>query len=185
MALLKDWLQIEPAKAQGEQAKLTQINNFINRNIVFENDFGIWQQSDYWATPLETIGQGRGDCEDFAIIKYVSLRMVGIPAKKAASDLRQSKSSKGQTARCSKPTWCLPTTRRRTPSRWFWTTDTTIRPAFSAPGPAAGIHFNSEVFSLVCQGWTRQLAAALAAFRAGRTYCDELVPKAMNRRHLC
>ena len=83
VALLKDWLQIvNSAKAQGEQAKLTQINNFINRNIVFENDFGIWQQSDYWATPLETIGQGRGDCEDFAIIKYVSLRMVGIPAKK-------------------------------------------------------------------------------------------------------
>ena len=83
VTLLKDWLQtVNSAKSLGEQAKLTQINNFINRNIAFENDFGIWQQSDYWATPLETIGQGRGDCEDFAIIKYVSLRMVGIPAKK-------------------------------------------------------------------------------------------------------
>ncbi len=83
VTLLKDWLQIvNSAKAQGEHAKLTQINNFINRNIVFENDFGIWQQTDYWATPLETIGQGRGDCEDFAIIKYVSLRMAGIPSNK-------------------------------------------------------------------------------------------------------
>ena len=83
VTLLKDWLQtVNSAKSLGEQAKLTQINNFINRNIAFEKDFGIWQQSDYWATPLETIGQGRGDCEDFAIIKYVSLRMVGIPAKK-------------------------------------------------------------------------------------------------------
>lgn len=83
VTLLKDWLQtVNSAKSLGEQAKLTQINNFINRNIAFENDFGIWQQSDYWATPLETIGQGRGDCEDFAIIKYVSLRMAGVPSNK-------------------------------------------------------------------------------------------------------
>ena len=83
VTLLKDWLQtVNSAKSLGEQARLTQINNFINHNIAFENDLGIWQQSDYWATPLETIGQGRGDCEDFAIIKYVSLRMAGVSANK-------------------------------------------------------------------------------------------------------
>ena len=81
--LLKDWLRmIGSAKALGEQAKLTQVNNFVNRNIAFESDISIWQQSDYWATPLETIGQGSGDCEDFAIIKYVSLRMAGVPVNK-------------------------------------------------------------------------------------------------------
>jgi predicted transglutaminase-like cysteine proteinase len=80
VVLLKDWLQmVNSAKPLAEEAKLKHVNDFINRNIAFEDDISVWQQSDYWATPLETIGQGRGDCEDFAIIKYVSLRMAGVP----------------------------------------------------------------------------------------------------------
>ena len=123
VTLLKDWLQIvNSAKAQGEQAKLTQINNFINRNIVFENDFGIWQQTDYWATPLETIGQGRGDCEDFAIIKYVSLRMAGIPSSKLRLIYVKAKqNSRAQTARYSKQTWCWPIMLRRARNPWYST----------------------------------------------------------------
>ena len=79
VVLLKDWLQtISSAKTIGDEARLKRINDFINQNILFDSDSGTWQQSDYWATPLETIGQGAGDCEDFAIIKYVSLRMAGI-----------------------------------------------------------------------------------------------------------
>ena len=34
---------------------------------------------DYWATPLEFIGRAQGDCEDFAIAKYISLLMLGMP----------------------------------------------------------------------------------------------------------
>ena len=83
VVLLKDWLQmVNSAKPLGEEAKLKRVNDFINRNIGFENDISIWQQSDFWATPLEMIGQGRGDCEDFAIIKYVSLRMAGVTDSK-------------------------------------------------------------------------------------------------------
>ena len=81
--LLNRWLQtIADARTLGEAAKLKRINDFINRNIAFEDDRSIWDQSDYWATPLETIGQGRGDCEDFAIIKYISLRQAGIAGDK-------------------------------------------------------------------------------------------------------
>lgn len=81
--LLNDWLTtVNSASALKEDAKLKRINDFVNQTIVFENDMSIWQQSDYWATPLETIGQGRGDCEDFAIIKYVSLRMAGVSSGK-------------------------------------------------------------------------------------------------------
>ncbi len=81
--LLKDWLQlVRSARAQGDEAKLKRINDFINRTLAFENDISVWKKSDYWATPLEMIGQGRGDCEDFAIIKYVSLRMAGVPDSK-------------------------------------------------------------------------------------------------------
>lgn len=83
VVLLGDWLQmVNAAKLLGDEARLRQTNDFINRNIAFDDDVRVWQQSDYWATPLETIGQGRGDCEDFAIIKYVSLRLAGIPDNK-------------------------------------------------------------------------------------------------------
>ena len=83
VGLLNDWLQMtNAAKTSGEELKLRRVNDFINQHIVFESDMSVWQQSDYWATPLETIGQGGGDCEDFAIIKYVSLRMAGVPIHK-------------------------------------------------------------------------------------------------------
>jgi predicted transglutaminase-like cysteine proteinase len=83
VVLFNDWLQtIQAAKTQNDEVRLKRINDFVNRNIVFEDDFSIWQQTDYWATPLETIGQGRGDCEDFAIFKYLSLRLAGIPDSK-------------------------------------------------------------------------------------------------------
>ncbi len=37
-----------------------------------------WGKSDYWATPVEFMKNG-GDCEDFAIAKYVALRALGVP----------------------------------------------------------------------------------------------------------
>lgn len=81
--LLNDWLDaIAAASRLPEEAKLRRLNDFVNRHITFDDDISVWQQSDYWATPLETIGQGSGDCEDFAIIKYVALRQAGIPANK-------------------------------------------------------------------------------------------------------
>lgn len=81
--LLNNWLQtVNSAKSGGDESRLKRINDFVNQNILFDSDNGTWQQSDYWATPLETIGQGAGDCEDFAIIKYVSLRMTGISDQK-------------------------------------------------------------------------------------------------------
>jgi len=83
VVLLKDWLDmVTSAKTADENGKLKRVNDFINQNIRFEDDMIVWQKSDYWATPLETIGQGSGDCEDFAIIKYVSLRMAGISTQK-------------------------------------------------------------------------------------------------------
>jgi predicted transglutaminase-like cysteine proteinase len=81
--LLDDWQgMIAEAGTLKEEARLIHVNDFINSNIAFEDDISVWGQSDYWATPLETIGKGRGDCEDFAIIKYVSLRMAGVPGGK-------------------------------------------------------------------------------------------------------
>ncbi|MDQ5879610.1 MAG: hypothetical protein QG584_645 [Pseudomonadota bacterium] len=81
--LLQDWqAQLEAVKKQPESEKLKRFNDFFNRNIVFDEDLTIWNQTDYWATPLETIGRGRADCEDFSIIKYYSLLQAGVPVSK-------------------------------------------------------------------------------------------------------
>ncbi|WP_286164241.1 transglutaminase-like cysteine peptidase [Azoarcus sp. DN11] len=65
-----------------DQGKLQRVNTFFNRRIAFEDDIVVWQQQDYWATPMETLGRAAGDCEDFSIAKYMSLRLLGIPAEK-------------------------------------------------------------------------------------------------------
>lgn len=82
-ALVGDWRRmLQDANAQPEQARLERVNSFFNRRIRFDDDALIWQTNDYWATPLETMGRKAGDCEDFAIAKYVSLRLLGVPADK-------------------------------------------------------------------------------------------------------
>lgn len=65
-----------------EAEKLAQVNNFFNRRMLFESDSVIWQQDDYWATPLEFMGKSAGDCEDFSIAKYITLLHMGVPNAK-------------------------------------------------------------------------------------------------------
>ena len=62
-----------------EASKVRRVNDFINRHIRFADDLEVWGVEDYWATPLESLGRSAGDCEDFAIAKYVTLRILGIP----------------------------------------------------------------------------------------------------------
>lgn len=62
--------------------RLQAINQFYNRRILFRDDSVAWGQVDYWASPLETLNAGQGDCEDFAIAKYFSLVALGMPTAK-------------------------------------------------------------------------------------------------------
>lgn len=81
--LVQDWeITLAGARNQPETTKLKRINEFFNRRIRFEDDSAIWAQEDYWATPLELMGKGAGDCEDFTIAKYFSLRELGIEKEK-------------------------------------------------------------------------------------------------------
>lgn len=48
----------------------------------FLDDIEIWGKDDYWATPLEFLGAGAGDCEEFSIAKYMSLRELGVNDEK-------------------------------------------------------------------------------------------------------
>jgi predicted transglutaminase-like cysteine proteinase len=83
LPLLRDWQKLlAESRSAADKDKLKKINDFFNRRVAFDDDMAIWNQGDYWATPLETIGQGRADCEDFSIIKYYSLKDAGIPIAK-------------------------------------------------------------------------------------------------------
>ena len=70
------------SSAEPEASKLKRVNTFFNQKVRFDDDSKIWGVADYWATPLEVLGRGEGDCEDFAIAKYVTLRLVGVPSSK-------------------------------------------------------------------------------------------------------
>ncbi len=83
LALLADWRHLlDDGKSAKETEKLRRVNDFFNQRIAFDDDMSVWGQSDYWATPTELIGQGRGDCEDFSIAKYYALLNLGIPVSK-------------------------------------------------------------------------------------------------------
>jgi predicted transglutaminase-like cysteine proteinase len=62
--------------------KLARVNDFFNRRVQFVDDLELWGQSDYWATPMQTLARGAGDCEDFAIAKYFTLLSLGVPVEK-------------------------------------------------------------------------------------------------------
>jgi predicted transglutaminase-like cysteine proteinase len=68
--------------AAPEPQQLRVVNDFWNSAVLGGEDRHIWGQNDYWATPLETLGQRAGDCEDFVIGKYFSLVHMGVPAEK-------------------------------------------------------------------------------------------------------
>lgn len=63
-------------KETGE--KLREVNRFFNQ-FEYREDIDHWGQKDYWATPEEFIGTQSGDCEDFVIAKYFTLRKLGVP----------------------------------------------------------------------------------------------------------
>ena len=65
-----------------ENEQLKVVNRFFNRQLRFVDDSQNWRQNDYWATPIEALVKGAGDCEDYAIAKYFTLRRLGVPSEK-------------------------------------------------------------------------------------------------------
>lgn len=58
-----------------------RVNLFFNR-APYETDQEIWGVPDYWATPTEMLGINGGDCEDYAIAKYLTLKDLGVPIER-------------------------------------------------------------------------------------------------------
>jgi predicted transglutaminase-like cysteine proteinase len=73
----------DPANhALSEKEKLELVNTFFNSNVLFLNDIDLWNKNDYWATPLEMLSIGAGDCEDYSIAKYFTLKELGVDETK-------------------------------------------------------------------------------------------------------
>ncbi len=73
---------LERLRGQDIQTQLRDVNDFVNRRIRWVDDIHVWGQEDFWATPLESLGKGQGDCEDYSIAKYVSLKQLGVPGER-------------------------------------------------------------------------------------------------------
>lgn len=75
---LREWRALlRRLEGAPREQQLAAVNGFVNGRPYREDalNFG---RSDYWAAPLEFLRHA-GDCEDYAIMKYVSLRDLGVP----------------------------------------------------------------------------------------------------------
>jgi len=75
---------VAQGRAQHGRARVGVINRAINLAIKPMSDLAQWGVIDRWSAPLGTFTTGRGDCEDYAIAKYVALTAAGV----AAEDIR-------------------------------------------------------------------------------------------------
>jgi len=80
-AALKFLRIVDSGRQHDGRARLGEINRAINLAIRPMEDLAQWGKVDVWSSPLVTFNTGAGDCEDYAIAKYVALQMAGIPAE--------------------------------------------------------------------------------------------------------
>ncbi|UXD89310.1 transglutaminase-like cysteine peptidase [Thalassolituus hydrocarboniclasticus] len=82
-ARIDAWRQALDGLADASESdKLKGVNAFFNRELRFVSDEKHWGKDDYWATPYEALGSDGGDCEDYVIAKYYSLRQLGVDTSK-------------------------------------------------------------------------------------------------------
>ncbi len=71
---------LETLRGHDAPAQLRAVNAYFNK-LPYRADLENYGAEDYWATPRELFARG-GDCEDYAIAKYLSLRALGWPAER-------------------------------------------------------------------------------------------------------
>jgi predicted transglutaminase-like cysteine proteinase len=68
-------------RALSDRQKAVLVNDFMNITP-FKSDREHWGKEDYWATPIEFLSTNGGDCEDYSIAKYFTLRALGMSDEK-------------------------------------------------------------------------------------------------------
>jgi predicted transglutaminase-like cysteine proteinase len=71
---------VDSARALAGRARLGEINRAINLTIRPMSDLALYGEEDVWSPPLATLAEGAGDCEDYAIAKFVALQEAGVSA---------------------------------------------------------------------------------------------------------
>jgi predicted transglutaminase-like cysteine proteinase len=69
---------VDVARTREGRARLGETNRAINLAIRAMSDLAQYGEIDVWSSPLATFARGAGDCEDYAIAKFVALRLAGI-----------------------------------------------------------------------------------------------------------
>ncbi|MDB5504973.1 MAG: hypothetical protein JWR89_4875 [Tardiphaga sp.] len=75
---------VADGRARGGRARLGDVNRALNLAVRPGSDLALYGDTDVWRSPLALLAVGAGDCEDYAIAKFVALRAAGV----AAEDLR-------------------------------------------------------------------------------------------------
>jgi len=70
---------IGAVKSKSGRARLDEANRAVNMVVRYVSDYAQHGEADRWSSPLETFATAKGDCEDYAIAKYVALREAGFP----------------------------------------------------------------------------------------------------------
>jgi predicted transglutaminase-like cysteine proteinase len=77
----REWRKVlARAKSGSKEEQLDDVNRFLNR-FDYVPDTINWGGIDYWETPREFFLKG-GECKDFSISKYFTLRILGWPAER-------------------------------------------------------------------------------------------------------
>jgi predicted transglutaminase-like cysteine proteinase len=69
---------VDSARVLAGRARLGEINRAINLTIRPMSDLALYGEEDVWSPPLATLAEGAGDCEDYAIAKFVALQEAGV-----------------------------------------------------------------------------------------------------------
>lgn len=68
---------IDAVASKSGRARLDEANRVVNNAILYVPDSVQHGEADRWSAPLLTLAVGKGDCEDFAIAKYIALQQSG------------------------------------------------------------------------------------------------------------
>ncbi len=74
-------LQMEELIKLPEDQIVIRVNRFFNQ-LEYCSDIRTWNKKDYWASRLEFLGKGQGDCEDYAVAKFLTMAQLGVPEEK-------------------------------------------------------------------------------------------------------
>lgn len=103
----------EEAQKLDTMKKLAKVNLFFNQSLPVHDETK-YQTDDYWATRKEFLINGKGDCEDYVIAKYLTLIETGIPKEKLYLAVVQVKKH---------TTYHMVLLYENTPSKYFYVLD--------------------------------------------------------------